>query len=368
MALPRVLLLALCALLAAAFVACGSDEEKASAESDASELLRLAVTSGEKVTSATLDAKLSLVAQGVPESEGRIDASIKGPIATRAEHELPLLDLKASLSGAGLSVDGGATATEDKGFLSLRGTSYEVPADVYKEFQEGWKQAREKASQEAKGEVTFESLGIDPRKWIKDPKNAGESKVGDDETIKITGAVDPDAFLDQLQTILERVQEIAPTSGGSTARQLTEKERDAFVKAIKRFNAEIHVGREDNTIRRVVFDLSVTSEAAAKAAGSQASSADVKLDVALLDLNEEQEIKAPSGAKPFSELQSQLEQLGALSGALGSSASGSSGSGSSGSGSSGGISNETLEKYSECIRDAGSDTAAAQKCADLLTP
>ena len=55
--------------------------------------------------------------------------------------------------------------------------------------------------------------------------------------------------------------------------------------------------------------------------------------------------------------------LGCLGGAGGGGSSGSGSSGSSGSGSS----NQNLEKYSQCIADAGSDVSKARKCADLLT-
>ena len=43
---------------------------------------------------------------------------------------------------------------------------------------------------------------MDPRKWLTDPRNAGEAKVGDADTIKITGGVDVDALLDDVNTAL----------------------------------------------------------------------------------------------------------------------------------------------------------------------
>jgi hypothetical protein len=98
----------------------------------------------------------------------------------------------------------------------------------------------------------------------------------------------------------------------------------------------------------------------AKDSGGGATTGTLTLDFSLLDLNEDHTIEAPSGAKPFDELLGQLGGLG-LGGA------GSSGSGSSGSGS-GGASAEDLKKYSDCVTAAGSDTAKAQKCADLLSP
>ena len=88
-----------------------------------------------------------------------------------------------------------------------------------------------------------------------------------------------------------------------------------------------------------------------------------KLDLQLLDLNEGQEINAPENPKPFSALAAQLNSLGLNLGGLGAGA-GAGSSGSSGSASS--ATAENVQKYTECVQDAGSDTAKIQKCSDLL--
>ena len=85
------------------------------------------------------------------------------------------------------------------------------------------------------------------------------------------------------------------------------------------------------------------------------------LDFSLLDLNEDQTIEAPSGAKPFNQLLGQL-------GGLGPRRRGRLGLRRLGLGQPGGASAEDLKKYSDCVTAAGSDTAKAQKCADLLSP
>jgi hypothetical protein len=92
-------------------------------------------------------------------------------------------------------------------------------------------------------------------------------------------------------------------------------------------------------------------------ADAEGQSANVKLDLQLTDVNSDQTIDEPSGAKPFDQLLSQLGGLG-----LGASSGSGSASGS------GGASADNLQKYSQCIQDAGSDASKARKCADLLTP
>ena len=104
--------------------------------------------------------------------------------------------------------------------------------------------------------------------------------------------------------------------------------------------------------------LDVQAEEGTEIAGS--GSAALRLDLSLLEVNEDQEIEAPDDARPFEELVGQAGGLG-LGGAGGSG-------GGSGGGDGGGASQENLEKYSQCIQDAGNDTQKARECANLLTP
>ena len=113
---------------------------------------------------------------------------------------------------------------------------------------------------------------------------------------------------------------------------------------------EIYTGKEDTILRRLVVNLGIDDQASA-------SSGTVGFDVSITDLNEDQDIAEPADAKPFSDLLGQLGGLG-LGGAGGPS---------SGSGSGGASSSEDLEKFSQCITEAGDDVEKARKCSDLLT-
>ena len=94
-------------------------------------------------------------------------------------------------------------------------------------------------------------------------------------------------------------------------------------------------------------------------------SADVKLDLQLLDLNESQDIKAPENTKPFGQLLGKLNGLGlgglgALGGASGSRRRGSAA-----------PDQQNLEKYSQCIQEANGDNskiAQVRRPADAVAP
>ena len=239
--------------------------------------------------------------------------------------------------------------------MNFQGSDYVVSDQVFKQFKAGFEQAQAKNGE--KQDQSLSSLGLDPRQWLTNPKNEGEAKVGDDDTIKITGGVDVNKLLDDVNTALGKARNLGVQGTENLPTQLTAEQKKQVVDAVKDPRVEIYTGKEDKILRRMVVALGITAPAGSGGTGS----ADLKLDLSISDLNEDQEVSEPSDAKPFDQLLSQLGGLGI--GGLG--GAGSSGGSSSGSGSAG---SADLEKYSQCVSDAGNDVAKARKCAELLTP
>jgi hypothetical protein len=282
---------------------------------------------------------------------GPVTVSLSGPFERTGDGRLPKFRLTARFSGAGQDIRAGATSTGDKGFLSLNGKNYVVDDQVFAQFKQGFQQA---AKQSNGGSAqSFASLGMDPRKWLTNPVNAGEAKVGDADTIKITGGVDMAKLLDDVNAALEKASSLGLQGAGQVPEKLTEAQKQEVVDAIKDPKVEIYTGKDDKVMRRMVVSLGLDDQASD-------TTGTLSLDFSITDLNEGQDIAEPSDAKPFDQL---LEQFGGLA-ALGAAASGGSGS----SGSSSGGSAADLEKYSDCLTDAGQDVAKARKCAELLAP
>jgi hypothetical protein len=356
---PRMLLLALVALLAALVVAgCGGGGSGSSASEDTSvdELLDNTFSGEKKVDSGKLDLSLKLDVQGgSSQVQGPISLSLSGPFQTQGKGKLPEFDIEAAFAGAGQNLKAGVTSTGDKAFVNFQGTDYEVSDQVFQQFKAGYEQAQ-KQSADKGNQQSLATLGIDPRRWLTDAKNEGEAKVGDTDTIKITGGVDVGKLLDDVNTALDKARSLGVEGSDSLPEKLTDKQKQEAEDAIKDLSVEIYTGKDDTTLRRMVVDMGIEADE-----NGQKTSGTLGLDFQLLDLNEDQSIEAPSGAKPFNDLLSQLGGLG-LGGA------GSSGSGSGGGSGAGGASAEDLKKYSDCVTEAGSDTAKAQKCAELLSP
>jgi hypothetical protein len=325
----------------------GGSDEAASSSTDVNELLRQTFTGSKQVKSGNLDLTLKIEAKGgESQLDGPVSVRLTGPFQSQQGGRLPKFGLDVAFEGAGQSIKAGATSTGEKGYLSFQGTDYVLEDQVFRQFKAGFEQARKQGSSDKQ---SFASLGMDPRKWLTSPKNEGDSKVGDDDTIKITGGIDVGKLLDDVNNALGKASALGLQGAGQVPEKLTEAQKRQVTEAVKHPRVEIYTGKDDTILRRMVVDLGVDD----KASGTSGT---VAFDVSITDLNEDQDIAEPADAKPFSDL---LGQLGAL---------GLGGAGSSGSApAAGGSSSEDLQKFSDCISAAGDDVDKARKCSDLLT-
>jgi hypothetical protein len=350
--LSRTLAFLLVALLAVA--GCGGGDA-ADSSTDVDELLEDTFSGGKAIESGRLDLSL-----GIESDTGQpVTVELTGPFKSQGAGRVPQVDLDASLEGGGQSIQAGVTATEDQAFVSYGDDTYAIAGPVFQQFKAGYEEAAKDSSGE-KGQ-SLASLGIDPRRWLTNAENAGESKVGDTDTIKITGDVDVRKLLEDVDGALERVRALGVGGSGRIPERLTDEEKRQTEEAIDRLSVEIHTGADDRILRRMVIALGLK---APEGTESGAQSVDVRLDLQLLEVNEDQDIEAPENAKPFDELVQRLEDLGIGNlGALGLGGASGSGSGSGG----GGATEESLEQYSQCIQEAAGDSDEVRKCADLLT-
>jgi hypothetical protein len=346
--------LSLLAAMALAVGACGGGGDEASSDTDVDTLLNDTFKGNKDVKSGKLNLSLNVNAKNAQGVDGPVTLKVSGPFQSEGAQKLPKFKIDFAFEGAGQSIKAGLTSTGAKGFVNFQGTEYAVSDQVFKQFKAGYEQAQKQGKEQNQ---SLASLGLDPRQWLTSPKNEGEAKVGDDDTIKITGGVDMNKLLDDLDQALKKTRELGVQGSQDLPTQLTAEQKKQVVDAVKNPKVEIYTGKEDTTLRRMVVSLGIVAPQGSGASGS----ADLKLDLSISDLNEDQEVAEPSGAKPFDQLLSQLGGLGL--GGLGGSGSAD---GSSGSGNSGAANNEALEKYSQCVTDAGNDVAKARKCAELL--
>jgi hypothetical protein len=348
----RSLIAALALLVAAAaLAACGGSGSGDSA----TKVLDDTFSGGKHVRSGRLAANLNFDLKGAQQANGPIALKLTGPFQSQGSGAVPKFDLALTAAVSGQNLSAGAVSTGDKAFLRFQGQTYAVPDQVFQKFKQGFEQAQKSAGN---NKTTFATLGIDPRKWLKDPQNKGTEEVGGTDAIHVSSQIDVPKFLDDLNGILGK----ASTLGAGTNAKLTPAQRDQIAKAIKQATVDVWSGKDDKLLRRMIVKVSFDVPASQRQSAGGLTSGDVTFDLVLTDLNQAQTISPPTGARPLSQLGPELRKLLGATGSSGSGSNGSSGSSGSSSGSSGG----GFDQYSQCLSAAGSDIAKAQKCADLL--
>jgi hypothetical protein len=330
---------------------CGSGapaSEPASSSTDVNTLLSDTFRNVGKITSADISAKLAIEGQGQS-----VAATLSGPFHSQGAGKLPKFQLDATLDSGGQSFTAGATWTGDKGFINVQGTQYAVSGLVARQFASGYEQAVK--SNQGKSGAPGALLGVDFSKWLKNGQNAGDAKVGDIDTIKITGDADVARVVDDLQRVAAKARTLNVPGSTSVPQNITPEQRKQIVDAVKKFSIEVYTGKTDRIMRRLVVAVDLLDPA------SKATS-HLALDLTLNKVGDDQTIETPKNPKPFSQLLKLADQLKGL-GSLGGLAAAQPKSGSS---SSPAKPDANIEKYAKCIEKSQGDSSKAQKCADLL--
>jgi hypothetical protein len=351
------LLLAVLVAAMAGLVACGGGDEggggsgggeAVSEGTDVNQVLDKAFASNQSIDKGNLSVDLKATATG--DGGGDIAFTFGGPFESQGETKLPKFDWDVSFSGQGQNIKAGAEHTGTKAFVNFNGTEYAVDDATYKQFVQGYESSVQQGQQQGAG--SLQDLGIDPKSWLKDPQNAGDSEVEGTETVKITGDVDVPKMLADVNTLIQKAGSLGLSGQANVPDQLTDEQIKQAEEAIKDLSLEIEAAKSDSSLRRVFLTINAENP------DDTAEKIDGTLEIKLSDVGETQEFPEPSGAKPLQELLGQFGGLGGLGGA------GASGSGSSSGSSS--ASQEKLEQYTQCIEDAGSDSAKAAECQQLL--
>jgi hypothetical protein len=370
---PRSLLLVLVALCACALglAACGGDD---SDSSDAAAILDETFGEGKDVKSGRLDLSFRLNAKGLQNVNGPIGLRLSGPFQSAGKAQLPRFDFQVALDASGQSLTAGAVSTGGKGFVKFQDQAYVLSDELYEQFKKGYAEQAKCAEDRGEEGVSFRSLGIDPARWLENPETAGTEDVGGTSTTHITAGIDVPVLLEDVNRILgrtdsqqsdpcadEQPQEGQPEREGS--RQLSEQDREQIANAVKDARVDVWTGEEDRILRRINITLrfEVPEDQRDRAGGLQ--SGDLRFDMTIGALNEDQEIAEPKDAKPLEELLAQFG--GQVPGLGGGSGSGSGGGGTGGSGSTGGTGAQGSE-YQQCVQEAGADVVKLQQCSELI--
>ncbi len=362
--MTRIRTLILLSLLALAIpiviAGCGSDDDSSE---DPQTVLDETFNNDTAVTSGDLSLSASVDAEG--EQGGSFEASLSGPFQGDPDNEnaIPQLDwtVSASGSGAGQSLDfsGGLVVTSDNAYVEYNDQAYEVGTDAFAQVKQAFEAQAQAAGGDSTDQGTFQeqcataieqaggdasACDIDLGSWLTNLTNEGTEDVGGTETIHISG----DANIDQ---ILTDIGELASSIPSAASSGFDPSQLSAFSDAVTDASINVYSGESDHVLRK--FEVSLGIDPSAVVPGGTVPIGEITVDFAVEigGLNEEQTIDAPSGAKPISEL---LSDLGVDPSALGGIP-----------GISGGASGGAGGDYLECVQQA-TTPAEINDCASQL--
>ena len=359
--LRRSLLLVVLPLIA---VGCGSSD---GGDASTATLLKDTFSGGKAVKSGKLDVSLGFQAQGLPTLTGPIAFKLAGPFASEGAGKLPKFDFNLDIAAGGQTINAGAVSLGDTGYLKFGGHAYSVDKALFDQFKTGYEKSQQSAKSKDAG-PSFKALGVSPSAWLKDARKVGKADVGGTSTFHIAAGVDVPRFLADVNTLLGKAKNLGGSTTQGVPQGLSQTVMTTIELSVKRAQVDVYTGEKDHALRRLALSVSLAVPKDAQKAAGGLSSGELRFDLTIANLNSDQTINAPAGARPFSELQSALAAL--QGGAGGSTATTPSTTPSTPSTPSAGTttppSSGAPSKYLDCVQKAGTDIAQVQKCAALV--
>lgn len=353
------------AVLASLVLAACSSSSSGGSSGSPSTLLSQTFTGTHKVTSGVLNLTLTIDASGSSTLGGPITLSFGGPFQTRGAGQLPESNFTVSASALGRSASLGILSTGTSGFVTLSGTSYQMPQATFQKLESSFAQLASSAGT-SQGSGTLSKLGIRPLQWLTHPTTVGTENVGGAQTTHIHAGINVPVLLNDLNTFIEKASAASNVSGAAALKSgLAPATRQKIASAIRNASFDVWTGTSDKTIRRLTIALTVPITGSLSSQLGGVKSADIGLTMQYSDLNQPQTITAPTTVRPYSEFRSKVSAFvrglqSAAAGVVGGGSSSASG------GTSPGGSSSNVTKYGQCIQKANGDVAKMQNCASLL--
>jgi hypothetical protein len=353
-------------LASLAGVGVGGCGTAAQASSDAGALLSQTFGGTHKVASGNLNLTLTIDPSGSSTLTGPITISFGGPFQTRGQGKLPASNFTVSASAMGQRVSLGLLSTGTNGYVTLQGTSYQMPQATFKKLESSFAQLA--ASPGAtNGSGTLAKLGIHPLHWLTHPAIVGTETAGGAQTTHIHAGVNVPALLKDLNTLLGKASSLGASGAGAVKSGLSPITQRRIAAEVRNPSVDVWTGTSDKIVRRLAINLTLPVTGATSTQLGGMRSADIGLTMQYGDLGRPQTITAPATVRPYSEFQSKVAAFvqslqGAAAGMLG----GSTGASPATSGRPSAGASRNVQKYSRCIQAAGADVAKMQKCASFL--
>src|SRR5580704_97425 len=237
------------ALASLAVAGCGS---ASSGSADPNTLLSQTFTGTHKVTSGDLNLMLTVDPSGSSTLSGPITLSFGGPFQTRGTGKLPESNFTVSASALGRGVSLGILSTGTAGYVTLQGTSYQMPQATFQKLESSFAQiASGTGTSSSSNSNPLTNLGIHPLQWLTNPTVVGNENVGGAQTTHIHAGVNVNALLTDLNTVVEKASSLGVSGASSLKSGIPAADRTEIASEVKNPSVDIWTGSSDKTIRRL---------------------------------------------------------------------------------------------------------------------
>jgi hypothetical protein len=361
----RIALGAIVAALAAVVLsACGSSSTQAP---DATTLLKQTFSGSHPVHSGNLALTITVTPSGSSSLSGPIVLSFGGPFQSRGAGKLPESDFKISVSALGKSGSLGILSTGSAGYVTLDGTSYQLPAATFQRLESSFGQIAAPTGSSS-NQSTLSKLGINPLEWTVDPTVVGTENIGGADTTHVHAGINVNAFLADLNTLLSKAGSLGVSGASKIPTSISPATRQKIAGEVRTPSLDVWTGNSDKTLRKLAITMTVPVSGQVSTELGGLSSAAVGLTLQYGQLNQPETITAPTNVRPYSEFQAKTKQfLQEIEGAVSTGGASVAGGGTATTSGSGSSASKAATAYSKCIQAAGGDATKMQKCASLLT-
>jgi hypothetical protein len=330
-------------------------------------LLSQTFSGSHTVNSGNLTFSLTVTPTGSKTLTGPITLSFGGPFQSLGKGKLPKSNFTVSIGALGKSASLGILSTGTAGYVSLQGTSYQLPQATFQKLESSFA-SFESTGSGGSSSSALTKLGIKPIHWLTNPHVAGTDSVAGASTTHITAGLNVSALLDDISTLLSKAGSLGLGSTGQLPTSISASTKSKIAAEVQNPTVDVWTGMSDKTIRRLTLKLTLPVSGSTSALLGGLTSAQIALTIQYAALNQPQTITAPTSLAPYSQFTAKLQQfVQTLQSTVAATASGVSGgstgsTGTTGTGTTGG---GTLDPYTKCIESASSPLKA-QKCAKLL--
>lgn len=352
--------------------ACGSGS---GSSGTARTLLRQTFSGAHKVNSGQLSFSLAVSPSGSSTLTKPITLSLSGPFQSLGQGKLPESNFTVAISAQGHTGALSILSTGTKGYVTMSGTSYQLPASSFQKLESSFSSIASSGSGGSHGKSgVLAKLGINPLGWLRNPQVVGSGSVAGAQATHIRASVNVAALLRDVSRFVQKAASLGVSGTSSLSGGLSAATQQRVAGEIHNPSFDLWTGTGDKTLRRLQVGLTVPLSGSLSTLLGK--SAGISLSLQYSNLNQPQTITAPSKVEAYSLFSAKLTSLlrsiagGVTSGTLGgtgSSGTGGTSTGSTGSSSTGGSgASGATTAYSQCLQKAGQDIAKMQQCASKL--